>query len=83
MTGILILAQLWKAASDSEYQIPFLTLYSLFFQLKTVSIERKSYIFEVVQSVPKGYAESLKKDVQKVTATALMARKMIRNGGIN
>jgi hypothetical protein len=51
--------------------------------LKIVSIERKSHTFEPVQSVPKGYAESLKKDVQKVTATALMARKMIRNGGIN
>jgi hypothetical protein len=51
--------------------------------LKIVSIERKSYIFEVVQSVPKGYAESLKKDVQKVTALDLMVKRMIRNGGIN
>ena len=80
MTGILILAQLWKAASDSEYQIPFLTLYSLFFQLKIVSIEIKSYIFKAVQSVPKGYAEGLKKVVQKVTASASMGRRMIRNG---
>jgi hypothetical protein len=51
--------------------------------MKIVSIERKSYIFEVVQSIPKGYAERLKKVVQSVIASALMAKKMTRNGGIN
>ena len=51
--------------------------------MKIVSVERKSHIFKVVQSVPKGYAEQLEKSVQEVTALALMAKKMIRNGGTN
>jgi hypothetical protein len=71
------------AASDSEYQIPFFTYYSLFFQLKIVSIEIKSYIFKAVQSVPKGYAEGLKKVVQMITALGSMVKKMTENGETN
>ncbi len=51
--------------------------------MKIVSIERKSYIFKAVQSVPKGYAERLKKVAQSMTASGLMGKKMIRNGGTN
>jgi hypothetical protein len=61
--------------------LPKPVIFIYFFQLKKKSIEKKSYIFESVQSMPKGYAEGLGKVVQMIIALDSTVKKMTELNG--